>query len=59
MNAKALPKGPEDLKMGEHYGEIMDRVGRIRGPTSGGFRPNFSTFAPYGGPPRSPMHAPF
>ena len=36
--------------MGEHYGEIMDRVRRIRGPTWGGSCPNFSTFAPYGGP---------
>lgn len=58
MNAKALPKGPEALKMGEHYGEIMDRLGRIRGPIPEGPRPNFSTFALYGGPPRSPIHAP-
>jgi hypothetical protein len=57
MNAKALPKGPEDLKMGEHYGEIMDRLGRIRGPIPEGPRPNFSTFAFYGLPPRSLIDA--
>lgn len=31
--------------MGEHYGEIMDRAGRIRVQPSGPVRPNFSIFA--------------
>ncbi len=43
--------------MGEHYGEIMDRLGRIRGPIPEGPRPNFSTFAFYGLPPRSLIDA--
>jgi hypothetical protein len=32
--------------MGEHYGEIMDRVGRIRGPTWEGFLPQLFHLCP-------------
>ena len=42
MNAKPFQKS--GMKMGEHYGEIMDRAGRFRVQPTEAVRPNFSIF---------------